>query len=574
MAPHGTRFEVEEESKAESEPYHSGHHLLERIGHEVFRNDCLDRRLKRHHITGIAFSCAVGIGLFETSGQILAMGGPVGAILAFLFAGLVIFCVMRSLAEMVSVRPVSGAIMDYPASFVDEALGFTVGIFYWEVADIAMVSLTIAATMFSQYWGPGFSVKAATFVLLAAILFMNACGVRLYGNMEWGFKWLKILLILLVCVVMIAIKAGAGPDAVHGKFQIGPGYSSTAFFQNGTEISTLPTIQSDVPLPGTGGRILAVWTCLTMAMYQFMGGEMVLVTAAEAESPQRDLPPAARYMYRLPGDRLDGMTTALRSPFVIVIQDAGVRVLPGFLNAGFLFSAITAANSALYVSSRTLFFLARESSVERIKNTIGRTNNGHTPLTAIFVSFIPGALAFLVVGADKVSFQEPIAVIAHLYTSTMLCIYASECIAFLRFMKGMKLFPNTINRDNGPYRDKHYRATWQPLWAYLGLVLCVLLVISSGWGAVYDLCAKTKGVTKEDSLVDLTASYLLPALFISVYLGYKVIYKTSIKPYTSFEDKWFPRDVLIDAQDGQSTRNRTRRGGKLGTILNILSWIG
>ena len=43
---------------------------------------------------------------------------------------------MRSLAEMVSVRPVSGALMDYPASFVDDALGFTVGISYWEVADI------------------------------------------------------------------------------------------------------------------------------------------------------------------------------------------------------------------------------------------------------------------------------------------------------------------------------------------------------------------------------------------------------------------------------------------------------
>ena len=41
-----------------------------------------------------------------------------------------------------------------------------------------------------------------------------------------------------------------------------------------------------------------------------------------------------------------------------------------------------------------------------IKNTIGRTNHGHTPLTAIFVSFIPGTLAFLVVGADKLSFQE------------------------------------------------------------------------------------------------------------------------------------------------------------------------
>ena len=240
---------------------------------------------------------------------------------------------------------------------------------------MSMVSLTVAATMFSQYWGPGFSVRAATFVLLATMFFMNACGVRLYGNMEYCFKWLKILQILLVCIVMIAVKAGAGPNAVHGDFQISPGYSSTGFYQNLTKISTLPNTQSDVPITGTGGRILAVWTCLNIAMFQFMGGEMVLVTAGEAESPRRDLPTAARYMYTLPVSlylvgillvgisvnyldprlihphvdyylpvaRLDGIITASRSPFVIVIQDAGIRFLPGFLNAGFLFSAITAA---------------------------------------------------------------------------------------------------------------------------------------------------------------------------------------------------------------------------------------
>ena len=110
-------------------------------------------------------------------------------------------------------------------------------------------------------------------------------------------------------------------------------------------------------------------------MFQFMGGDIVLVTAAEAESPRRVLPTAARYMYLLPvsfyligiflvglcinykdprlphphvnyypaGSRLDGITTATRSPFVIVILTAGIPRLPGFLNAAFIFSAVTAA---------------------------------------------------------------------------------------------------------------------------------------------------------------------------------------------------------------------------------------
>ena len=72
----------------------------------------------------------------------------------------------------------------------------------------------------------------------------------------------------------------------------------------------------------------------------------------------------------------------------------------------------------------------------------------------------------------------------------------------------MKLFPQTINREHDDYKETHYRAHWQPLWAILGLVLCTLLVLTQGWAAVYDLCAKSKGVSKEDSIVDLVAAYL------------------------------------------------------------------
>lgn len=43
------------------------------------------------------------------------------------------------------------------------------------------------------------------------------------------------------------------------------------------------------------------------------------------------------------GSFLDGITTATRSPFVIVIETAGIPGLPGFLNVAFIFSALTAA---------------------------------------------------------------------------------------------------------------------------------------------------------------------------------------------------------------------------------------
>ena len=139
--------ETRQDANADNEA--SASKLADTVSDTLFRKDSLDRKLERHHITGhpyplafevtsmsdrwtgIAFSGAVGIGFFEISSEIIALGGPVGAIIAYIFAGLVILSVLRCIAEMVSVRPVKGPLMDFPHTFVDEALGFAVGIMYW-----------------------------------------------------------------------------------------------------------------------------------------------------------------------------------------------------------------------------------------------------------------------------------------------------------------------------------------------------------------------------------------------------------------------------------------------------------
>ena len=43
---------------------------------------------------------------------------------------------------------------------------------------MSMVTLTIASAMFTQYWGPGFGLAPATFIMLTVMMLMNACGVR------------------------------------------------------------------------------------------------------------------------------------------------------------------------------------------------------------------------------------------------------------------------------------------------------------------------------------------------------------------------------------------------------------
>jgi yeast amino acid transporter len=47
------------------------------------------------------------------------------------------------------------------------------------------------------------------------------------------------------------------------------------------------------------------------------------------------------------------------SVLIIAVQQQGIHGLPGFLNACIIFAVLSAANTALYVSSRTLFGLTR-----------------------------------------------------------------------------------------------------------------------------------------------------------------------------------------------------------------------
>ena len=146
------------------------------------------------------------------------------------------------------------------------------------------------------------------------------------------------------------------------------------------------------------------------------------MTAGEAKYPKRDIPFAAKYVWIITitlyvssvifvslcvpwtnpkllnfNDPRSRQTGAI-SPFLIAIDEAGYTVLPSLINVGYLFAAWTAANTALYVSSRTLYGLCQgmTSSENKYFWPLGRTRkqNG-APVMAILVSCIFAPLAYL-----------------------------------------------------------------------------------------------------------------------------------------------------------------------------------
>ncbi|KAI9751513.1 MAG: Cationic amino acid transporter 2 [Lichina confinis] len=499
---------------------------------------------------------------------------------------------MRSLAEMVSVRPVSGALIDYPHTFVDPALGFAVGVSYFLSQCMSMATLTSSAARIAGQFSsrPNSSPdvernqKIGIVIGLCVLtLFSNLCGIRLYGRFERMIKWFKFVLIIGLCVLMIVIKAGVGRRSSEPETQ---GYANgkhsitrcLRWYGFTSKDDNLSCGRFTTDISGDGGRFLSIWTSLTLAMFSCWGADSVLVTAGEAASPRRDLPQAARFMYLVPVGlyilmtfllgfninfldpgllrpwiELTQPTAATTSPFIIVVKRAGIETLPSVLNACFLVSAYTTANTALYTSSRTLFSMAQMYGKNTIiARTLGRTNNGHTPVAAILFCSVFGLLSMLGI-ADR-SFDQPILSLTAFFTGSMGCIYASQCLAFLRFKSGLTQLKknHSLSRGSDLYKDKHYRAHWQPGCAIFGLVACVLIVIFSGWPAIYLLVAgedSENAVRKLEPgrklkpsryfVADIVGAYSGPILFVLLYATYKLLYRTRLRTFREYEDMYF-----------------------------------
>lgn len=220
-APGSMETQIEEVSLEQGEPRQdvrvgkSPDDLLGKLGHEIFKYDCLDRKLKRHHVTGkCPIDCLKGCSLTVDRNRVLGCGWywslsdfgtdcrprrsywrhpsiPIRR--SYDFRGYAIArrdgqCETGSRSDHGLSRRVRrrGSWVRSGFDVLVRLRGPGLALFSQSVLIgenrlancISMVTLTIAAAMFTQYWGSGFGVAPATFVLLLVIALMNACGVQ------------------------------------------------------------------------------------------------------------------------------------------------------------------------------------------------------------------------------------------------------------------------------------------------------------------------------------------------------------------------------------------------------------
>ena len=341
----------------------------------------LARKLTPRQLSMIAIGGAIGTGLFLGSAISVRLAGP-GVILSYVGAAAIALCLMWALGEMTVAHPVAGSFGVHAEMYVHPWAGFATRYSYWLGQTIAIGSEVVAASIYCKRWFPGVPSWLWIAGFSIALLYVNARSVASFGAFEYWFAMLKVVTITVFLILGASLLLGIGF----------PRLGATNYTAHG---GFLPN--------GWTGVGLGV----AMALFSFLGIEIVAVTSGEAKDPATALPRALRWtLARLGIFYIGGLAIVVgvvpwnelgdkleSSPFVRVFDAVHVPYAAAVMNFVVLTSALSSVNCNLYLTSRMLFSLARGGYAPA---RLGRLSKRGTPVAALLVSSAGMVAAFFV----------------------------------------------------------------------------------------------------------------------------------------------------------------------------------
>lgn len=357
--------------------------------------DHLQRKLQNRHLQLIALGGAIGTGLFMGSGKTISLAGP-SILFIYMIIGIMSFFVMRALGELLLSNLQYKSFVDITRDILGEKMGFFMGWTYWlcwvsiGMADLAAINNYLTSLSHLMGWMPESQTFTATqgamisVICVLIIMMLNWVTVRLFGEIEFWFALIKIIAIISLILV------GLGMVVLGFQSPTGSVASFSNIWSHG---GMFPT--------GTSGFLAG----FQIAIFAFVGIEIVGTTAAETQNPEKNLPKAINSIpiriilfYVLSLVMVMSVTpwnqiVPQESPFVQLFKLAGISVAAIIMNLVVLSSVMSSMNSGIFSTSRMLFGLAKD---QQAPQSFGKLSKAAVPTTGLLVSCIfLGGGAFL-----------------------------------------------------------------------------------------------------------------------------------------------------------------------------------
>ena len=401
----------------------------------------LKRGLQNRHIQLIALGGAIGTGLFLGIGPAAVLAGP-SVILGYALAGVIAFFIMRQLGEMVVEEPVSGSFSHFAYKYWGSFAGFASGWNYWVLYILVSMSELTAIGIYVHFWWPSIPLWSSSLFFFLTINALNLTSVKVYGEVEFWFSIVKVAAIIAMIFfgVYLLVSGSGGEQASIQNL-----WNDGGFFAKGL-------LSSD----GKGG-FQGLFSAIALIMFSFGGLELIGITAAEAENPEKTIPKATnQVIYRILIFYVGALVilfalspwkniTTDSSPFVMVFESLKgfqfslfgktiyfTSIIANVLNIIVLTAALSVYNSCVYSNSRMLFGLAEQGNAPAF---LSKLNKNHVPLKAILVSGLFVAISIVI---NKLMPEKALGILMSLVVSSLMINWLMISITHLKFRKSKK----------------------------------------------------------------------------------------------------------------------------------------
>lgn len=381
----------------------------------------LQRTLTNRHIQLIAIGGAIGTGLFLGAGKSIHFAGP-SILLTYAILGVIFFLFMRLLGELLLSNLNYHSFTDITKDYLGEFAGYMTGWTYWFCWIVTGMAEVTAVAQFVNFWWPDFPTWISALITILFLMTLNLLTAKLFGELEFWFAIIKVITIIALIVVgifLIIIQF----KTPFGHASLSHLWSHGGWFPN-----------------GVNGFLLS----FQMAVFSFVGIELIGVTAGEAQDPEKTLPKAINnvpiriilfyvgaltiIMSITPWDQINPEL----SPFVELFKMIGIVFAASLINFVVITSASSSCNSGIFSNSRMLYGLSKHYA----KGTgfFEKTNKTGVPANAVIFSsallLVSVLLNYMIPNASQV-----FTLVTTLATVFFIVVWSLITISYMVYLK-------------------------------------------------------------------------------------------------------------------------------------------
>lgn len=471
-------------------------------------------------------------------------------LLAFIVWTGVVFGVTASCGEFVCYLPIESPFIQMAGRCVDRAFEVTVGVNYYLMISIYIPFEITALNGMIHYWRDDYSPAITFCVQIVIYTFLNIMAVRWFGESEFYLAIGKVILAIGLIFFTFIAMVGGNPqhDAFGFRYWINPGPFVALY------------------TTGSMGNFHGFMAAMNKACFTIVGPEYLSMVANEAGQETRKVLAGTfrSVFYRLIvfyilGALCVGVLVASNdptliklassgstsngsySPYIIAMNNMGIKVLPSIVNALCITSTFSAGNSYVYCSSRALYGMSRSGIFPRFFQYC--TKSG-VPIYCVGVAFLWSLLSLLQLGESS---SKVLNWLVNLCSGAQVLNYFFMCVTYLAFYRAV----NVQGIDRFKFT---YRSWFQPYTA----LFCGFMTLSMVGALGY-----TVFMPGQWSVENFLTYYLMVLLAIGIFIGYKLIYRTKFVRsmdadlFTGLEEVELHEQHYLETQNHHSYADRT-----------------